>query len=407
MRTKLHVILALALIAGLSSSRAQTPQVFGDVRVAEAFDAFRAYYRQAVEQRGVVGSSVRIVHDGRVVFSGTIGAAKLDEKREVDEDTIFHWASITKTFTGIAIVQLRDRGRLGLDDPIVKYLPELREVHNPFGPMDAITIRQLLSHSAGFRSGTWPWGGDQPWQPHEPLHWEQLVAMFPYTEILFPPGSKYSYSNPGIVFLGRVIELLTTDDWEVYVDKNILKPLEMSRAYFDTTPYFLLKHRSASYWLRNGKIEPARFDHNTGITVSNGGLNAPLGDMVKYLNFLMGAPRDAAQQARYDEVLKRASLEEMWRPVVPVPAEGTQSAGSMGLTYFLEQHGGMRFIAHSGGQNAFISHFYLQPDSRTAYIVAFNTIGDPPVAGGAGDTRGLDREIRDYLVKHVFPRYAR
>jgi CubicO group peptidase (beta-lactamase class C family) len=390
----------LVIVAGALRAQAPVPVT------AATFDAFRTFYRRAVERTGVVGSSVRIVQDGRVVFSDVIGSAKLDEKRAVDDQTIFHWASITKTFTALAIMQLRDRGRLSLDDPIIKYVPELREVHNPHGPMEAITLRHLLSHSAGFRAGTWPWGGDKPWEPFEPPGWLQVRAMLPYTEVLFQPGSRYSYSNPGIVFLGRVIELLTTEDYEVYVEKNVLRPLDMRSTYFDRTPYFLLPHRSASYFLRGGKPEPARFDFDTGVTVSNGGLNAPLGDMVKYLNFLMGTAPDEAARARYDAVLKQSSLEEMWKPVVPIEAKesgGAQSA-AMGLCFFLEQHGGMRFVAHSGGQNAFISHFYIQPDSRTAYIVAFNTIGDPPAKDGKGDTRALDQEIRDYLVKNLFRR---
>ena len=408
MRTPLAVVTGGLLVMLLVQGAAGLSKQAVADSTAKALDEFRAFYRQAIERTGVVGSSVRIVHDGRVVFSDVVGSAKLDERRAVDEDTIFHWASITKTFTAIAIMQLRDRGRLSLDDPIVKYIPELREVHDPFGPVDAITIRHLLSHSAGFRAATWPWGGDKPWEPFEPPGWLQLRAMFPYTEVLFPPGSKYSYSNPGLVFAGRVIELLTNEDYEVYVDKNILRPLEMRGAFFDKAPYYLLPQRSASYFLRNGKLEAAPFDFDTGVTVSNGGLNAPLSDMVKYLNFLMGTAPDQAARARYDTVLKRSSLEEMWKPVVPVEgadANGAQSA-SMGLCFFLERHGGMRFIAHSGGQNAFISHFYLQPDSRTAYIVAFNTIGDPPAKDGKGDTRGLDREIRDYLVKHVFSLWA-
>ncbi len=189
MRTGTVLTLALVFCA-LSAAHAQAPPA------AKALDDFRAFYRQAVERTGVVGSSVRIVHDGRVVFNEAIGSAKLDERRAVDAETIFHWASITKTFTAIAIMQLRDRGRLSLDDPIVKYIPELREAHNPFGSMEAITLRHLLSHSAGFRAGTWPWGGDKPWEPFEPPGWPQLRAMFPYTEVLFTPGSKYSYSNP-------------------------------------------------------------------------------------------------------------------------------------------------------------------------------------------------------------------
>ena len=74
-----------------------------------------------------------------------------------------------------------------------------------------------MSHSAGFRAGTWPWGGDKPWHPFEPTRWDQVVAMFPYTDIQFRPGTKYSYSNPGVIFLGRIIELFSNDDYEVYI----------------------------------------------------------------------------------------------------------------------------------------------------------------------------------------------
>ena len=204
-----------------------------------AFDAawrdLAARYHQRLGEEGMVGGSLWFVHEGQPIAREFHGLADIESRRNVDENTIFHWASITKTFTGIAIMQLRDRGLLSLDDPVVRYIPELRMVHDTFGPIDAITIRHVMTHSAGFRAGTWPWGG-QPWQPHEPTEWAQLVAMMPYTEILFRPGSRYSYSNPAIIFLGRIVELLSGDDYEVYVDKNILKPLGMHRSYFDVTP---------------------------------------------------------------------------------------------------------------------------------------------------------------------------
>jgi len=223
--------------------------------------------------------------------------------------------------------------------------------------------------------------------------------MLPYTTIEFPPGSKYSYSNPGIIFLGRVIELLTGDDYEVYVDKNILKPLEMYRSYFDTTPYHLRPHRSHSYFWKNGAPAEARFDFDTGITVSNGGLNSPLTDMAKYMDFLVGDP---SRQAVYDAVLRRASLEEMWKPVVQV--QGADEKGAkMGLCFFLEEHGGFAFVAHSGGQNAFISHFYVNVASQTAYVVAFNTVAEPIGPDGKGNTRQVDRDVRDYVVKNLIP----
>ncbi|MBK7600876.1 MAG: beta-lactamase family protein [Acidobacteria bacterium] len=249
------------------------------------------------------------------------------------------------------------------------------------------------------------WGGDKDWQPHEPTEWSQIVAILPYTEILFKPGSKFSYSNPGIIFLGRIIETLTGDDYEVYVDKNILKPLEMTRTYFDRAPYHLLKYLSHSYYLNEGKLKPARFDVDTGITVSNGGLNAPLPDMVKYINFLMGDPK---RQDTYDQILKRASLNEMFQPQLSIEQGGVpEQSGqnrkdSIGLTFFLEENSGMRFIGHSGSQNGFMSHFYIRPESRTAYLIAFNTTATANEKDQTRDTRRLDREIKDYLFQKIF-----
>jgi CubicO group peptidase (beta-lactamase class C family) len=366
---------------------------------AGAFSAFDRFFDARLAEQGIVGASFVLLRDHRVAHARTFGFADLASRQPVDSETIFHWASITKTFTAIAIMQLRDRGLLSLDDPIVKYLPELRQVHNPYGPMDAITLRMLMSHSAGFRMATWPWGGDQDWHPFEPPGWPQVAAMLPYTRIEFPPGSKYSYSNPGIIFLGRVIEALTGDDYEVYIDKNVLKPLGMSRAYFDTSPYHLRPHRSHSYFWKNGAPVEARFDFDTGITASNGGLNAPLTDMAKYMDFLVGNP---SRQAVFDGVLRRASLEEMWKPAVAVERPDAPGA-KMGLCFFLEEHGGLPFVAHSGGQNAFISHFYVNVASRTAYVVAFNTVAEPVGPDGKGDTRRIDRDVRDYVVKNVIP----
>ena len=339
----------------------------------DKFAAFRTTYLRELKDAGIVGSSFVFVKDNRVVLEEHYGSANLEKKQPVDEHTIYHWASNTKPFTGIAIMQLRDRGLLKLDDPVTKYLPELREVHNKFGSMDDITIRHLMQHSAGFRNSTWPWDKGQDWEPFEPTEYSQLVAMFPFTEILFKPGTKFSYSNPGIIFLGRLIEKLTGDNYEVYVDKNILKPLEMYSSYFDATPYHLLKHRSHSYYMRDGKRSEGRFDANTGITVSNSGLNSPIADMLKYLNFLIG---DSKKQTVYEGVLKRSSLEEMWKPQLPTTVDANGNSGfttDIGLIYFLNRRDGHTFLGHGGDQNGFISYLEFEPVTRQASIVVFNT----------------------------------
>ncbi|MEO1370833.1 MAG: serine hydrolase domain-containing protein, partial [Acidobacteriota bacterium] len=275
----------------------------------EAWARFEREHLASAERSGMVGSAALFMHGGKTLGVSGQGYSDLASMTPVTRDTIFHWASCTKMFTGIAIMQLRDRGALSLDDPIVKYLPELRQVHNPFGSMDAITLDHLLTHSAGFRAGTWPWM-DKEWQD-QPRHWSQIVAMLPYTEVLFEPGSQYGYSNPGVIFLGRVIEILSGDDYEVYVDKNILKPLGMHDAFFDNTPYYLEGRRSRVYFSKNGESTDGGSDFDAGITVSNGGLNASLRDMARFAAFLAGGP-GAGDPERHRLVLERSSLEAMW-----------------------------------------------------------------------------------------------
>jgi CubicO group peptidase (beta-lactamase class C family) len=359
----------------------------------------RRFFRQQVADAGIVGASLVIVRGDKVEGEEFVGYQENESRRPVDRDTIYHWASITKTFTGIAIMQLRDRGLLALDDPVVKYVPEVRQIHNPYGDAAQITIRRLMSHSAGLRASTWPWGGDRAWHPFEPTRWSQLVAMFPYTEVLFAPGTEYRYSNPGIILLGRVIETLSGDDYEMYITKNILMPLEMHRTFFDTAPYHLRDRRSHSYLRTDAGLEEMRFDFDTGITVSNGGLNAPVTDMARYLGFLIG---DRAR-AEYDGVLRRASLEEMWVPVIRA-TDGEGGSGSdvqAGLSFFVERQLGIELIGHSGNQNGFLSHLYLHRPSRSAYVVAFNTDASSKSRGKPRITRDVDDAVRDRLVEEL------
>src|SRR3989337_2342684 len=135
-----------------------------------ALSEFRKLHRAEMQRSGIVGSSFYLVRDGRTVIADHLGEQDVDAHVPVDAQSIYHWASITKTMTGIAIMQLRDRGLLTLDDPIIRHVPELAQVHNRFGGTGAISLRQLINHSAGFRGGTWPWR-EHDWQPFEPPTW--------------------------------------------------------------------------------------------------------------------------------------------------------------------------------------------------------------------------------------------
>jgi CubicO group peptidase (beta-lactamase class C family) len=353
-------------------------------------------FHRAAHERGVVGGSVWFVRNGEVLARALHGEADLATGAAVTDSTIFHWASITKTLTGIGILQLRDRAILSLDDAAVRWIPELREVHAPFGPIEEVTIRRLLSHTAGFRSSTWPWGGHEPWHPFEPTRWEQLAIMMPWTELLFEPGSRFGYSNPGIVFLARILEVVSGEPWEAYVEKRILRPLDMRHSYFRHTPPHLAGHRSNAYSLETGEPVARGPDFDPGITVSNSGLNAPVPDLVRYLAFLSGA-LDVP-------VLERSSLEEMWTAVVPVgeSAAWGDPHEEMGLTFFLAGHPAGRLVGHAGRQWNHLSFFYLDPDTGAGAIGVVNSDGAPG-PDRILDARAFMNDVRARLVAEAFP----
>jgi CubicO group peptidase (beta-lactamase class C family) len=365
----MRLCLTLATAAGLlwsspgqAQRRTGTSGAPGWAAYTRVLDAFAA-------EDSVVGASAVYLRNGTIAAHHEYGWSDRARRERVEERTIFHWASITKTLTAIAIMQLRDRGKLSLDDKITRYVPELRQVHDPFGSVDDITIRMLLSHSSGFQDPTWPYKKGLPWEPFEPTRWEQLVAMMPYQEILFRPGSRFGYSNPAFIYLGRVIEQLSGDPYQSYVQKNIWTPLGLTSSYFGSTPYHLVRWRSNNYTVRrdssaglllvaNGK------DFDPGITIPNSGWNAPLADLARYVGFLSGASRD--------EILPHSSLDEMWRVVVPRGGQDEIPA-SVGLSFFLFRLGGVSLVGHTGDQAGFSSFFYLRPDTRTAVITVLNT----------------------------------
>ncbi len=405
----------IVLFAALAPSllAAQSPR-----EAASPLAVFHARFDAEFQRHGIIGGGFAFVHEQSPATEFFYGVARAETRQPIDAHTAYNWASITKTMTAIAILQLRDRGLLSLDDPAVKYVPELREVHDAYGPVDAITIRDLLTHSAGFRNPTWPWDCDSSdcnWQPFEPAKWSQVAAMLPYTNVAFKPGSRWSYSNLGYVFLGQVIERLTGDDFEVYIEKNILMPLGMTESYFDRSPYFLENHVSESFLRSGGKLTQQPFNFDTGITTSNSGLKAPIRDMEKYARFLIGEPGNA----RYETVLKRSSLEEAWRGEIPVAMPGepatayTSGQPRMGLGFFILKSGDHTFIFHDGDQGGFSAELLLDPARRCAAILAVNTTdtgshADSTATHAVSNTEpdnqtDLRLALRRELIDNVFP----
>jgi CubicO group peptidase (beta-lactamase class C family) len=178
------------------------------------------------------------------------------------------------------------------------------------------------------------------------------------------------------------------------MDKNIFKPLKMYNTYFDRTPYHLLPFRSNNYFLKNDTLTVNGLDFDTGITVSNGGLNAPLGDMIKFISFLTDVEGD------YYPILKQSSLEEMWDPYILMDDEDTIKM-SRGLAFQILEHEDIKIIGHTGQQRGFLSFYYIHPESRTGAILVFNTIDLN--ATDSSNTRKLLDRIRKMLLEEVWP----
>jgi len=371
----------MAVIGLACFFQAMTTELMAQQTTPTAWDTYLHAFDQYVAADSIVGAATLVMRDGHVLAHHETGFGDRELGQRVDTNTIFHWGSITKSLTAIAVMQLVERGRLSLDARVTSFLPELRQVHNAYGSMDDVTVRMLLSHSAGFQDPTWPYTRGREWEPFEPTTWEQLVAMMPYQEVGFKPGARYSYSNPAFIYLARIVEQLTGDPWEAYVQKNIFTPLGLTRSYFNGTPYHLAQYRSNNYYVAKDdkghvKVKANGRDFNPGITIPNGGWNAPLGDLARYVAFLTGAHHDDKETTRlFELVLPHATLEQMWVPKYPTTGDSTHGEW-MGMSFFVSRQNGARVVGHTGSQAGFRAFYYWNPETKVAVIAAFNTAND-------------------------------
>jgi CubicO group peptidase (beta-lactamase class C family) len=345
----------------------------------QSWQTFTHHLDSLARADGVVGWSAVQVENGKITARDDQGLADRESGLRVGPGVVFHYGSITKTLTAIAIMQLAEQKLIGLDDPIVKYVPELRQVHDPYGSIDSVTIRMLLSHSSGFQNPTFPWRRYESWEPFEPTEWSQLVGMMPYMSLRFRPGARYGYSNPGYVFLAKVIERVTGDPWEGYIHKNIFQPLGLNESFFRRSPWYLAARRSGNYTVQRDSASgrdsavanPREFD--PGITVPNSGWNAPLSDLATYIGVLSAIARGDTAWSR--KLLRASALRAMWEPRNRITGD-EYNAGSdnwMGMGFFIYHRGKSTIVGHTGYQAGFRSLLFLNPATGRAVIAVLNT----------------------------------
>src|SRR3954463_9704990 len=206
----------LAAVATLSISAQPPARNTLTAGFAEVDRMMTAYAAQA----HAPGAAWGVVVDGQLAHTGVTGYRDLATKAPVDADTVFRIASMTKSFTAMSILKLRDEGKLSLDDPAERYVPELKTLKYPTSDSPRITVRHLLSHSEGFPEDN-PWGDRQLADTDRQMS-GPIRSGIPFSNA---PGIAYEYSNFGFAILGRIVTNVSGQSYDDYVVQHVLKPL--------------------------------------------------------------------------------------------------------------------------------------------------------------------------------------
>jgi CubicO group peptidase (beta-lactamase class C family) len=372
------VLVALGLPSG-TVVHAQKPNAgetaFGDpdriAKLERVMPEVDRLMREFADRSHVPGIAYGIIVDGTILHAGAVGLRDVAARSPVDTGTVFRIASMTKSFTALAILQLRDAGQLALDDPAERFLPELASLAYPTTDSPKITIRHLLSHSAGFPEDN-PWGDQQLADSDDDLS-RMMKAGIPFSTA---PGTAYEYSNYGFALLGRIVAKVSGQPYSRYVAEHILEPLGMRATTLEVAavPAGRLAHgyrRQDERWLEEKPLPDGAFG-------SMGGMLTSIGDLSRWVGFMLAAwpPRDGAETGP----VRRSSVREMQQvarfsgaTAVRTGDGLTLSAGGYGFGLGIRQTCRFRAsVSHSGGLPGFGSVMRWLPDYGVGIVAVGN-----------------------------------
>jgi CubicO group peptidase (beta-lactamase class C family) len=372
MRPILSVVVLLAIAT--VPARAQFADQSRRAKLSTAFAEIDRIVADFATRQHVPGAVWGIVIDGELAHSGAHGFRELATKSPVNTDTVFRIASMTKSFTAMAILKLRDEGKLALDGPAERYVPELKGLTYPTQDSPRITIRHLLSHAEGFPEDN-PWGDRQLARSDREMA-EMMRRGIPFSNA---PGLAYEYSNYGFAILGRIVANVSRMPYRDYIAANILRPLGMSATTLE--PSAVPKDRLAlGYrWEDNRwKDEPLLADGAFG---AMGGMLTSMRDLSRYVAAFL-----AAWPARDDPEtgpIRRSSLREMQQISRPrlafagrdsATGAGQLNSGGYGFGLGITQTCAFdHIVAHGGGLPGFGSIMRWLPDYGVG-IIAFGNL---------------------------------
>ena len=314
-----------------------------------------------VAQYRLPGMALGIIRDQELAWFGGFGATDLNTGKKPTENTIARVASVTKTFTTTAVMQLRDEGRLTLEDPLAQYIPEFASARALCGDVEGVTIRRLLTHRSGLVT-------ESPTHGWNALHFpsrEEMLGKLPETGIVIPQDSAFKYSNLAFGLLGEVVYRLTDTPYTEYVHANIIEPLGLTSTLFDLTdelrPHFFVGYNPTPY---QDRPERAPYAHLNGIS-SAGQLHSTVSDLAKWISFQF---RTDGGEGSGAQVLKGQTLVEIQQPQY---VETDWSAGQC-LGWRATRIGDHIYHNHGGGIHGFGTQVWFNVPSKTGAVVLIN-----------------------------------
>ena len=285
--------------------------------------------------------AVLIARRGRVLFEKGYGSADVAWDVPVTPQTKFNIASLTKQFTGMAVLQLAEAGKLNLDDPVSKYYGDAPAA------WQQITIYRLLSHTSGLPElkdlKEFTKGIAQPYTPAE------LIATFRDKPLDFPPGTKWAYSNRGYYLLGYIIEQVSGQKYADYIEQHIFAPLGMRDSGYDSNAT-VIRRRASGYATDGQKLRYADYV-DWSLPYAAGGLYSTVEDLLRW------------DQALYTEkLLSRKWLDRLFTP----------DPSGYNYGWFMDSKGGRFKIYHEGSNPGFAAFIVRYPADRTLVVVLSN-----------------------------------
>lgn len=359
----LMVIIGLIILAGYiqASTRQASPQSFDP----KAIDVFLA---EQIKVKGLVGLSVAVVQEGRIVLANVYGKSSLASGQPVRKDTIFSIGSITKQFTSACILLLAEDGKLSVTDKVAKYYPDLTKAND-------ISLLDLMNNVSGYPD-------------HYPLDFvvrlmqkpiavDEVIRQYATGKLDFEPGTRYSYSNTGFLILGRVVEKVSGEPFGEFISRRILKPLGMNHTVYQGnlgSPGF------AEGYTTFALSPPELAVHEgKGWVAGDGGLYSTASDLVKWdLSLIEG------------KVLKPESYKLM--TTSRMLANGLRTGYGCGLQ--VREQNGETVLSHGGATNGYYALNTMLPSRKSAVIILSNS-------SARGSINSINRQILRALLPPV------